>query len=177
LRFSSVGWDHPRVWRTWFGRLVRQRGPADYSSQLKRLASSQGLGDDVVFTGRLDQDDLREAYAASSVVVLPSMMEGFGMSLIEAMASGKPCVATRVGAIPEIVWPGRSGILVGPGDLDALSAAISDVMLNPREARSMGERGREFVRETYTVEKMVSRTCAAYLELGGGRGRQSGARP
>ena len=148
-------------------------GPADYSAQLKRLASAQGLRDDVVFTGRLDQDDLLEAYAASSVVVLPSLMEGFGMSLIEAMASGRPCVATRVGAIPEVVSPRSSGILVGPGDPDALSAAITDVMLNPREARSMGERGRELVRETYTVERMVGRTCAAYLELGGGGGRRT----
>ena len=145
--------------------LIVGSGSTEYSAQLRRLSSSLGLGDRVVFTGRLDQADLNEAYAASAVVVLPSLMEGFGMSVLEAMASGRPCIATRVGAVPEIVLPSRAGLLVPPGDSDALSKALQEVLGDPGEARRMGDRGREFANSEFTAERMVERTLAVYFEL------------
>jgi len=140
-------------------------GAAEYSTRLKNLATSLGIGSDVILTGRVDQTDLHEAYAMSSVVALPSLMEGFGISLLEAMASGKPCVATRVGAIPEIVLPQRAGTLVDPGNPDALSNALAEVLADPEEARMMGERGREFVTKAFTVERMVDETLAVYQQV------------
>jgi glycosyltransferase involved in cell wall biosynthesis len=157
-----------------FGKAKARLGPAclvivgsgqeEYTGRLRRLAASLGLGQDVVFTGRVNSADLHEAYASSSVVVLPSLMEGFGISLLEAMAAGKPCIATRVGAIPEIVLPGESGLLVSPGDPDALSTAIAQMTGRPEEAWAMGEKGRELVRDAYTLEQMVSKTQAVYFE-------------
>ena len=139
-------------------------GSPGYSARLRRLVASLGLDTDVVFAGRLDQRDLQEAYALASAVVLPSLMEGFGITLLEAMASSKPCIGTNVGAIPEILLPKETGLLVEPANPPALGRAIQWVLANPEEAKGMGERGRERVKSSYTVDVMARRTESLYRE-------------
>jgi glycosyltransferase involved in cell wall biosynthesis len=95
----------------------------------------------VVFAGY--RQDAERMFAAMDIFVLPSTCrEAFGMVLIESMAMAKPVVATMVGGIPEIVEHGVNGLLVPPGDIDALSRAISHYLDNPADARRIAERGR-----------------------------------
>ncbi len=150
--------------------LIVGTGSDGYSARLRGMAASLGLEGDVVFAGRLEQQNLYEAYASASVMVLPSLMEGFGITLLEAMAAGRPCIGTKVGAIPEVLLPGRAGLLVEPSDVPSLAHAISRVLTNPREARLMGERGRDWVRTRYTVGEMAKSTAALYRKTLGASG-------
>ncbi len=135
-----------------------------YREALKRMAVSLGLEERVVFTGfRLDVPDL---LAALSVSVLPSLgLEGLSNSLLESMAAGIPVVATRVGGTPEIVRDGETGLLVPPGDPDALAEAILRVLGNPMLARTLGQAGRRQVFSRYSLESAVASTERLYGEL------------
>ncbi|MDG6994443.1 MAG: glycosyltransferase family 4 protein [Nitrososphaerota archaeon] len=136
-----------------------------YAKSLKRHVFRNGIEDRVRFEGRVSDEDLREAYFASSLVVLPSMMEGLPTTLLEAMAAEKPCVATRVGGIPEIVHDGTTGLLVGPADSTNLAKAILRIVENPTSAKSMGKVGREVLESKFTVDKMCSDTEQLYRSL------------
>ncbi len=143
--------------------LIVGAGSRRYFTRLRSIAAACAPGS-VVFAGKLSKDALCEAYALATAFVLPSLMEGFGITLLEAMAAGKPCVASAVGAVPEILIPSRGGVLVKPADPEALSRAIAWVLDNRGEAELMGQRGRRFVEEKYTQREMVGRTVAVYEE-------------
>ncbi|MBI4318540.1 MAG: glycosyltransferase family 4 protein [Chloroflexi bacterium] len=119
---------------------------ADYAQGVVRLAHEMGLGDRVVFHGRISQESLHEQYARADMFVLPSLWEGYGIVLIEATAFGLPIVATSVGAVPEIVQDGYNGLLVPPSDAGALAAALrrvcTDVSLRQSLATGCLERRR-----------------------------------
>ena len=136
------------------------RGSGGYVPALRRRARKEWT----LFTGFLDRGLLWSAYAGSSVVVLPSVMEGSGISLLEGMASGRPCVATRVGGVPEVVEDGRTGLLVGPGDPEGLAAAIARV-LGVLDSRTMCQEGRRRVTERFTLPAMAQRKLAAYKSV------------
>jgi glycosyltransferase involved in cell wall biosynthesis len=141
------------------------RGSDEYLAELKVGARSAGVSDRVVFTGRISQDLLPHAYAASALVVLPSLMEGFGISLLESMAAGKPCVATRVGAVPEIVKHGETGLLVKPADSQELGGAMATLLSDPALGAAMGRKGLETVKRDFSLERMTSDTVEVYREL------------
>lgn len=113
-----------------------------YVSLTQRL----GLASNVIFVGDVPDHLLPQYYAASDALVLPSkdMSEGFGLTLLEANASGKPVVASNVGGIPSVVKNGYNGLLVQPNNPKALANAIVKLQRNPREARAMGRNGRRF---------------------------------
>ena len=140
------------------------RGSERYTLKLKRMAASLGLEGKVTFTGRVGRAELCELYAASTVMVLPSLMEGFGISLAEAMAAGKPCVATKVGAVPEVVSDGVTGLLVPPGSPRELAEAILKVLRSPDAGAGRGRRGRELVVGRFTVDRMARETTALYAD-------------
>jgi glycosyltransferase involved in cell wall biosynthesis len=96
----------------------------------------------VTFHGVLGLDALARLYATASVFVLPTLREAFGLSLLEAMSFGLPCVASRLEAIPEIVSDGESGVLVPPRDVAALARAMADLLADPVRAKLMGTAGR-----------------------------------
>lgn len=110
------------------------------------LVQELGLAESVRFTGHLT--DMPALYAAIDILAAPSRWEGFGLMLVEAMAAGKPIVATAVGAIPEVVVADRTALLVPPQDPAALAAALLRLLRDPAGARRMGacgvERAREF---------------------------------
>ncbi len=137
-------------------------GGEEYVGRLKDLAGREGVESKVFFTGRIPQDLLPDAYAASSLVVLPSLMEGFGISLLESMAAGRPCVATRVGAIPELLADGKSGLLVNPADSRALAEALTRILSDRDLAHALGNKGLEVVNRQYTLERMARETAEVY---------------
>ena len=100
---------------------------------LEALVASLGLGERVVFAGLVDDADLPALYGGATAVVLPSLEEGFGLPALEAMACGAPVVASRRGALPEVV--ADAGVLVDPEDESALAAALARVLGSAARAR------------------------------------------
>jgi glycogen synthase len=141
------------------------RGSGDYLRELKFGARSAGVSDRVVFTGRISQGLLPHAYAASALVALPSLMEGFGISLLESMAAGRPCVATRVGAVPEIVKHGETGLLVEPANSQELGDAMATILSDPALGAAMGKEGLETVKRDFTLDRMTRDTLQVYRGL------------
>ncbi|MDP8904382.1 MAG: glycosyltransferase family 4 protein [Chloroflexota bacterium] len=144
----------------------------DYPVLLRQLAA----GRDVRFAGPVSDEDLPALYRRAEVVVLPSVevtcygravavSELLGLVLLEAMASGTPVVASRLGGIPEIVDDGATGHIVTPGDEGELHDALAGLLGDPARARRIGTRARERVLEEFTWERCADRCLAAYAEL------------
>ena len=137
-------------------------GEGPLRRELEALAEGLGIAHKVVFAGH--RDDEAEVISAMDIFVLPSLNEGMGRVLVEAMAEGKPIVATSVGGVPEVVEHGRTGLLVPPKDPDALAGAISELLEHPEMARRFGEAGRERA-SLFSAERMVERIGKLYDEL------------
>lgn len=107
--------------------------------------------------GYVPASRLGEIFARSTVFVLPTLREAFGLAFLDAMACGLPCVGTRVGAVPEFVEEGETGLLVPPGDDGALAEAIESLLDDPARARAMGLAGRERVARKWRWEQVAER--------------------
>lgn len=112
-----------------------------------------GIEDRVVFPGRHEGPG-EEVTAALDVVVHPSVQESFPYAVLEAMRAGKPVIATRIAGIPEQIEDGVSGLLVAPGDPDALASAMERVLREPGAARSLGDAARRRFQERFTLDRM-----------------------
>jgi glycosyltransferase involved in cell wall biosynthesis len=134
-------------------------------ARYKKIAESFGVKDKVIFTGHLDEASLKRLYVACTVFVLPSLLEGFGLTLLEAMSSAKPVVATNVGGIPEIIKNDVHGKLVEPKNPEQLCAALRFYIENPENAKKTGERNRKYVTETFSWTKAAAETELLYKSL------------
>lgn len=132
--------------------------------QRERLAAEAfGLGERVELTGFVP--DVADFMGRIGLFVLPSRSEGLGLVLVEAMASGRPVVATRVGGIPEVVLAGETGLLVPPEDPVALVLAIRRVLEDPELAARMGRAGRSRAEKLFSARRMAEQTRELYLEM------------
>jgi glycosyltransferase involved in cell wall biosynthesis len=127
--------------------------------RLESLACQLGIEKNVIFPGV--REDIPQILSILDVFVLPSLMEGLPMALLEAQAAGIPTVATRVGAIPKVIQDGITGILVQPGDFRGIAKAIAWALSDRAEACEMARRGRERVRANFSSQKMTE----SYLDL------------
>jgi glycosyltransferase involved in cell wall biosynthesis len=141
--------------------IVVGEGPA--RADLETLAARHGIGDRITFAGR--RRDVGEVMQGLDLFVQPSMWEGFGITVLEAMAAGLPVVATRVGGIPEVVRDGVTGLLVPPGDPGALAHACGEVLRDGDLASRLGDAGRIRVESLFPIERLVGETAALYREL------------
>lgn len=121
-----------------------------------------------MFTGF--RSDLPAVYADLDVVVLCSRNEGLPVTLIEALAAARPVVSTEVGAVRDLVEPGRTGLLVPSGDAAALAGAILRHLDHPEEAAEMGRRGRAHVYPRFSVDRLERDIRRLYAELAATRG-------
>lgn len=137
-------------------------GDGELKHELKELAVDLKIQDKVVFLGW--RDDMPLVYADLDIVALTSLNEGTPVTLIEAMASCKSVVTTSVGGVPDIVLDGQTGILVPSGDENRFAVAITDLLGDPNKRRKFGERGREFVRNRYTRERLCANMERLYLD-------------
>ena len=112
-----------------------------YGSHLRSLAQSMGVDERVLLLGYVSREELLNAYAACDIFVLPSDYEAFGLAIAEAMAFGKPVVASRVGAVPFLVEDGRSGFLVRPQHPPDLADRVVRLLQDDDLRRGLGERG------------------------------------
>jgi glycosyltransferase involved in cell wall biosynthesis len=130
---------------------------------LEKQTRDLGITYQVIFTGW--RDDIPRIVADLDFLILPSLWEGFGLVLLEAMAVAKPIVATRVSAIPEIVVNGETGVLVPARDPNSLAKAITKLLQVPVLTKEMGRKGRERLEREFSVEKMVKQTEGVYERL------------
>jgi glycosyltransferase involved in cell wall biosynthesis len=128
-------------------------GDGPLSCRLQGLAQDLGIGRSVVFLGA--REDVPECLAALDLFVFPSLNEGMGRALIEAMATGLPVVASSVGGIPDIVTGGTDGLLVPPCDEKALAAAILTLLRDRRRMAVFGEAAKKRVGERFDAGSMV----------------------
>jgi glycosyltransferase involved in cell wall biosynthesis len=132
-------------------------------AMLEALVRSLRVGDRVSFLGFLD--DTRPAVQRCHAVLCASRSEGLGLALLEAMAMQRPVVGFRVGGVTEIVQHGRTGVLVGDGDLDALVGAMNDAACTPGRSEELGRSAREHVASCFSTEVMCEGYARAYGEL------------
>jgi mannosyltransferase len=144
-----------------------------FEQRLRARVRDAGLEDRVCFTGFLKRpEDIPDWYRSLSVVVCPSHTEGFGLSCLEAMASGCPVIATRTGAWPELVSDGVDGYLVPCADRDALAAALMRITEDPEKARSMGRQARAKVVDSHRIQSEAEGIQAVYEQLLSVRGME-----
>ena len=130
--------------------------------KLKEQVENLGLADNVRFLGwRPDVDEIMGCF---DIFVLPSLNEGMGRVLVEAMSAGLPIVASRGGGIPDLVKHGENGLLIPPADEGALERAISDLLSDKSRRKHMGETGKKMCRP-YSVEVMVEKIDKLYSRL------------
>ncbi len=137
-------------------------GEGPLRNDWEAMARSLGIADNVIFTGA--RNDMPGVYASFDMLVLPSFEEAMPMCVIEGMAAGKPVIATAVGAIPELVLPGTTGLLVTPGDAAGLAAAILQMLANPEKARQLGENGALHVQRHFSADAMAQKYIDLYQE-------------
>lgn len=137
-------------------------GSGPLLEKFRAMAHELGIGDHVQFPGFVEYDEMPQRYSAADLFILPSRRESFGLVLAEAMAAGLPVVATQVGAIPELVQHGETGMLIPPEDPAALAAAVNYLLRHPREMKQMGIEGRKRTREHFTWAKVAERVLASY---------------
>jgi glycosyltransferase involved in cell wall biosynthesis len=111
----------------------------------------------VIFSGQLGAKGIGGLYSTASWFVLPTLQEPFGISYLEAMSFSLPCIGSRVGAVPEIIDEGKTGLLVPPGDVDALASAMMLLVENAGLARAMGEAGQKKVASQFGWSKCADR--------------------
>lgn len=115
-------------------------------ARLKTLCEELGIGDLIVFLGKKAQDTLPYYYSAAEILVMPSYYESFGMVALEAMACGTAVVASQVGGLGFLVQDGITGRVVPGGDVEALAATISDLMIKPELRKKMGQQAAEYAK-------------------------------
>lgn len=128
-------------------------------------AKSLGIDKNVIFVGKIPPEDLPCYYAASDLFVIPSLVEAFGLVIVEAMGCEKPVVGTKVGGIPDIIKDGLNGYLARPRDSKSLAEKILFLLENPNIAKRMGKEGRRLAQENFDIEKRINKILTIYSEL------------
>lgn len=141
--------DHPRAQL----HLVGGAENADYAKQLRQQAAELDIGARVCFAGVVSQAELAEYFGAARAMALPSLSEGLGRVVVEAMLLGTPVIGSRVGGIPDLIIDGENGYLVEAGNEAELRAALRQ--LYDDDVAAMGERARAFAEDFFSPEKYV----------------------
>ena len=140
--------------------LLSGSGPEE--GNLRRLSRELDLEPRVTFAPNLV--DFSASLAATDVFCLPSLQQGLGATMLEAMARGRPVVASGVGGVDAVVEDGETGLIVPPGDCVALAERVGELLADPDRARAIGAAGREAVRRRFSVGRMVAETADLYRE-------------
>ena len=165
---AAAAVTHPKLRALIVGEgLVAQDGVVmqdrAYLDSLIARARQLGIADRVIFTGY--RSDIPALLAQTTVFALPSLTEGLSNVVLEAMAAGRPVIATRVGGTPEIIADGQNGVLVPPSDPAALKTALTTVIEDPAFANALGTAARRTVEARFSMARMVGDTEALYTDL------------
>jgi glycosyltransferase involved in cell wall biosynthesis len=138
--------------------LIAGAGPEERN--LRRLARDLGVNSNVTFVPSLS--DFAVSLDAMDLYVLPSLKQGLGTIMLEAMARAIPVIATSSGGVYSVVDDGATGILVPPSDSESLGRRILEVLRDPLRARAIGENAREMVQREFPISRMIDETVALY---------------
>jgi mannosyltransferase len=138
---------------------------AGFANDLRKRIEAAGLRSRIVMTGELEIQDVQHWYQRLTIYAFTSRNEGFGLTLIEAMAAGAALVAARAGAAEFVVEDGLTGVLTPPGDVEALVAALEPLMRNPASAAAMGERARARVLDRFSLDAEANAIADVYRKL------------
>jgi len=141
--------------------LVAGEGPA--RRQLEERVKALHLGDEIRFCGFVS--DAPDFLSQIDIFILPSLYEGLGVAVLEAMAAGKPVIASRVGGLPELIADGETGMLVAPKNTEGLAQAVARLAGEKSLAREMGRRGAERARASFSLDQMAAKNEAYYCDL------------
>lgn len=145
------------------GQITPEQTP--FANDLKKRIEAAGLQLRIVITGELPIEAVQRWYQRLTIYAFTSRNEGFGLTLIEAMAAGAALVAARAGAAELVVEDGVTGVLIPTGDADALAAAVEPLMRDVAAATAMGERGRVRVLEQFSLDAEARRIGEVYRPL------------
>ena len=138
-----------------------EKHPGDLT-RVRDSAAAAGVSDHIRFMGR--REDARSFLAAADVVVNPADVEGLPLAILEALALSRPVVATAVGGVPTVVVDGLTGLLVPPGDPEALAAGVLTALESP-DAKAWGQAGAELVATHYGIARMIADYESLYREV------------
>lgn len=142
----------------------------------EKLIAELGISDIVHISSGLSDTELAALLSSAEVACIPSLYEGFSLPAVEAMASGTPIVASRAGALPEVVGPdGQCARLVNPGDVDDLTRVLGELLDSPRELQRLGAAGRRRALEVFSWESVAAQTVAVYERAQRTAERKAGA--
>ncbi|HEX8639651.1 MAG TPA: glycosyltransferase family 4 protein [Allosphingosinicella sp.] len=133
----------------------------------RAVADAAGLGERISFLGWVGEEEVGRWLDRASVFVLPSRAENQPVAILEAMAQGLPVVASAVGAIPEQVAEGETGLLVPPGEAEPLAAALRRLLESPHERAAFGAAGHARYREHFSISRCARELCTLYRTLAG----------
>ena len=150
------------------GEVLLDMGGDREVAKVRRLVEEKALRGNVRMLGWVSGDDKLAAFTRAHVYVLPSYNEGLPIGVLEAMAAGLPVVTTPVGGIPEVVRDGVNGIIISPGDVRALSAAVLRILDDSELRQRMSEANVEFVRSRHDASLVAATLCEWYNEIWGG---------
>jgi mannosyltransferase len=154
---------HPDFTAVIVGAITAEQTP--FANELKQRIAAAGLQSRIVITGELPIEQVQRWYQRLTIYAFTSRNEGFGLTLIEAMAAGSALVASRAGAAELVVEDGVTGVLTPPGDADALAAALEPLMRDVSAATAMGARGRERVLKKFSLDAEAAAIAAVYQRL------------
>ncbi len=143
-------------------KLITFRNSLD--RELERRAQFLGVGDKIELLGALSPDHVRDWMQRSKLLVLPSVEEGLGVVLLEALACGTPCIATNIGGIPDIIHD-QVGRLVPARDADALADSINSLLDNPEEWKQKSTTARTYIVENYAWERIAGQIADLYRRV------------
>jgi glycosyltransferase involved in cell wall biosynthesis len=126
------------------------------------LVRELDMGDRIIFTGQIREQDKAPLYSGATAFLFPSLYEGFGMPVLEAMACGAPVITSRVSALPEVV--GDAGVLIDPYSEPAISEALGEVLTSPKRRQELGQLARERSR-MFTWRQVAEQTVAVYEKV------------
>ncbi len=138
---------------------------AAFVNQLKTDIAAAGLSDRIRFLGELPIQDVPPWYQRISIYVFASRVEGFGLTMLEAMAAGNAVVASRAGAAELVIEDGATGVLAPTGDVEALSAAIEPLMREPQKIEGIGARARARVMDAFNRDREVEEIIGVYEKI------------
>ena len=152
--------DRPDVTAVVLGRATAEH--QGFLEELKARVAAAGLSDRILFPGEVGPTETAPWYRALDLFIAPQRWEGFGVTPLEAMASGVPVVATTVGAFSELVEDGRTGTLIPQGDVDAMADAAARWLDDPRGLKSAGAASRERVTRLFSMQAEAKGINAVY---------------
>ena len=152
--------ERPDVTAVVLGRATAEH--QGFLEELKARVAAAGLSDRILFPGEVGPTETAPWYRALDLFIAPQRWEGFGVTPLEAMASGAPVVATTVGAFSELVEAGRTGTLIPPGDVGAMADAAAGWLDDPVAMRAAGDAGRDRVTRVFSLEAEATGINAVY---------------